>query len=232
MINQLLSEILIEYPEISQARLLFKQRKYNESLEIYSEILNKMNIETVNKIKQALIYLEYSKLLLLSNDKVILNPELEEDQEYLEDIEIAWELLEIAKGVFKENNLKEQLLHTYTLLCDISEDSNNLEILLEDLQEGIKLSEEIDKEREEKMISESTAELLIRLSNTYTLQENKQKALEVLKNINIDKVPNAIKENILERINELESNQNEKIKYQAPEINPNQPVHKLNLKKK
>ncbi|KAM0677396.1 hypothetical protein BDAP_002079 [Binucleata daphniae] len=109
------------FPDLRIARACFEQKNYEICCEIYSELLEKAK-ESKNSPLLCVIYLEYCEALIrgcecyfideirdISNSKVI-NINKKED-----DLEIAWDLLELSRSVFmtkqdigcRTNNIKK-----------------------------------------------------------------------------------------------------------------------------
>ena len=98
----IISEIKREYPGLNEARTFMVQRDFVHAADAYARLLECMaEKEADNSVKMAVVYLEYANALIMSSDKVVLDPNIEEDRQYIEDLEIAWEVLEVAKGTFK-----------------------------------------------------------------------------------------------------------------------------------
>jgi len=158
-LEQVIGEIKKEYPDLEKARALCVQGDFLRAAEQYTNLLNEMaSNEKEDSLKLAAVYIEYARALMLSNDRLVINPDVPEDMAYLDDLEIAWEVLEISKGVFKKNGMKDEEIEVHLLLSDISQESNNHTESKVDLEEALKLSEELSGE------STRTAEIAFRLA--------------------------------------------------------------------
>ncbi|KAI5190425.1 hypothetical protein NEMIN01_1049 [Nematocida minor] len=235
--DKILGEIQNEYAEIQKARLLMVQSDFARASEIYADILSSMSaVEKEDSLKMSAVYLEYAKCLLLSNDKLVINPELEEDNDYLEDLGIAWELLEIAKSVFKKHNFQNELISVHLLLSDISQESNNFQDALEDLLEAFELIKKQDKS------SDKLPDIALRIAFTYEALENKEKAVEMLESI-IEMLTSSVQtkdtaeiiEEVRAKINEIKNPEKYKLsmkqEVQHTKIDLNQPVQKIKITK-
>ncbi|OAG31248.1 hypothetical protein NEDG_01661 [Nematocida displodere] len=173
--EKIVEEIKAAYPELDTARTLQVQRDFVRASEAYATLLSKMaQNEPENSLKLALVYLEYANALLMSNDNIVVNPEVKEDLEYLEDLEIAWEVLEIAKNTFVAHSLVQEQIKAHLLLSDIAQESSNYPTSKEDLTEALALSKkEFGDTRE-------TAEIAFKLAVVEEALENKQEAMHLL----------------------------------------------------
>lgn len=235
--EKILLEVQEDYSEIMKARTLMVQNDFARASEIYSNVLSQMaEKEKEDGLKMSVVYLEYAKCLLLSNDSLVINPEIEEDNNYLEDLGIAWELLEIAKRAFTEHNLKEELINVHLLLSDISQETNNFVESLNDLLEIYRLIKE-DKEKE-RMIPD----ILLRIAFTYEALDQKEEAISTLNRIieimkeTDGKDREEIISEVEEKIDALRNPEKYKLelkqKAPAPKMDTTQPVQKIKTVKK
>lgn len=236
VMEKVLQEIHAEYSDLQKARILMVQNDYVRASEAYSTVLSVMaQREKEDSLKMCAVYLEYATCLLLSNDKLVINPNIEEDNEYLEDLAIAWELLEIAKNVFKQHNFTAECVKAHLLLSDISEETSNYKDALEDLQAALTLMREKDPN------SQKIPDVLFRIATAYEALEEREMAISTLEEIitvlkkseqtsQTLEIVEEVKEKI-DRVKYPEKYTLELKKEQLP-IDPTQPVQKIKLGKK
>ncbi|KAI5160297.1 hypothetical protein NEAUS03_1051 [Nematocida ausubeli] len=233
--DRIQQEVENEYSDIQKARLLIVQSDFARASEVYSDLLSKMaEKEQEDSLKMCLVYIEYARCLLLSNDKLVINPELEEDNNYLEDLSIAWELLEIAKNVFKAHNFTNELVKAHLLLSDISQETNNFTESLEDLEAAFSLIKEKDAK------DSRLPDIALRIAFAYEALENKEMAIKMLNSI-IEMLDSAEKtqeileiiEEVKQKIDEVQHPEKYKldIKQMQPKIDSSQPVQKIKTTK-
>lgn len=168
-------EIKQEYPILNEARTFMVQGDFVHAADAYADLLELMaKKEKEDSVKMSVVYLEYANALILSSDKIVLNPEVEDDRQYIEDLEIAWEVLEIAKNVFAKNGMDKELFETHVLLSEIAHDTNNYALAKEDLLHAYKI---IEKNSEEK---KKSADILIRIALLEKIQNNTEEAISFL----------------------------------------------------
>lgn len=231
-------DIKKEYPEVDMARTLFVQGDFSRAAETYAKVLTEMSAtEEETSLKHAVIYLEYANALIFSNDKVILNPELEEDQKYLEDLEIAWEVLEIAKAVFKEHQLDQERLKAHLLLSSIAEESHQYEESRVDLKEARQIVEGLPEEQQD---PRSYAEILFKLAMVEDVLGNKEAAkqllaqvIEVLRKGPAHESTDELIQEVQDRLAEIDNPEEYKVelKQTRAAIDPNEPVQRITVKK-
>ncbi|OAG30053.1 hypothetical protein NEIG_01086 [Nematocida sp. ERTm5] len=233
--DALLQEIQTEYEDIQKARLLMVQSDFIRASEIYSEVLSKMaEKEREDSLKMSVVYLEYSKCLFLSNDKLVINPELEEDNNYLEDLSIAWELLEIAKNTFRSHNFTNELIKVHILLSDIAQETNNFTDALEDLLTAFSLI------KEQNSTDSRLPDIALRIAFAYEALDNKEMAIRTLESIielisteTATKETSEIIEEVRQKIDEIKHPEKYKVdvKQVQSKIDSTQPVQKIKITK-
>lgn len=235
--DKILAEVQNEYTEIQRARVLMVQSDFSRASEIYANVLSQMaEKEAEDSLKMSVVYLEYAKCLIMSNDKLVINPEIEEDNEYLDDLGIAWELLEIAKSVFKKHNFIDELINVHLLLSDISQESNNFTDSLEDLLEVLRLIRQKDSK------SERLPNILLQTALMYEALNKKEEAISMLESIieilskEEGEDARGIISEVQEKINEIKNPEKYKLDLKqqiAPKkIDITQPIQKIQTSKK
>ncbi|KAH9386844.1 uncharacterized protein NEMAJ01_1740 [Nematocida major] len=233
--ERVLEEIQTEYADIKQARALMVQSDFSRASEIYSQILAEMSAkEAEDSLKMCAVYLEYSKCLFLSNDKLVLNPEIEEDNEYLEDLGIAWEVLEIAKNTFRKSQFTEELIKVHILLSDIAQETNNFESALEDLTEAHALLK--GKSTDDSRLPDISFRIAIaheELGNTEKAIEMLEQLLEILGKSSSIEGTAEIMEEVREKIDRIRNPEKYKLSLTKVQkvVEKDQPVQKIKLGK-
>lgn len=172
-----MQEIMKEYPLIEKARALSVQKDYAHAAETYSALLEAVaKDEPEDSVNMCLIYLEYAKALLLANEDVIVTKA--PGHEVMDDLEIAWEVLEIARRVFEKEDMRGELIKTYSLLSEVSLESNNFQDSLGDLEACLNLT--VEKYGAE---DRRTAEIYFRMAMNHELMENTGKAAELVEKV-------------------------------------------------
>lgn len=149
-------------PTIENARICTKQQNYDLAAEIYSEILSNTNTETPS-IYLCILYIEYSDVLIHGANNFfvkylnnMINYKIyhsKENIERVDDLEIAWNCLEITKNMLRtlkttmneddkkwlEGSSIEILLQkTYFLLGEIQLLDNKFNGAISDYSESLK----------------------------------------------------------------------------------------------
>lgn len=172
---RLIEEIKKEYPGLTKARMLLVQSSYEGAAEAYSELLQEMSgKEGENSPKLALVYIEYASALIYSGDKLVLNPALEEDIPYIEDLEIAWEVLEVAKRIFAAHAMHAEQIQALLFLADLSLENNSIIDARNDITQALGISEALHGP------GRDTAQILFRLALVEEAAGNTEKAAELL----------------------------------------------------
>ncbi|KAI5190604.1 hypothetical protein NECID01_1045 [Nematocida sp. AWRm77] len=235
--EEMLEGIKEKYPILRKARALFVQRDYERAIEIYAEVLEKMAEEEPDTgLMHSFIYLEYAKALIMSNDKIVINPKLEEDQEFLEDLEIAWEVLEIARTTFQEHGMEKEQLRVHLLLSEISEETNNYASMKTDLEEALKLSQKHEPE------SRDTAQILFKLALVEDVLGDKPKAKALMEEVVVILQKHSSKDapeieelvqEVQDRIAEIDNPEEYKVELKKPHlsVHPDEPVQRISIKK-
>lgn len=170
-----------KYSLVGKARTLSIQKDYRDASEVYSEVLETMaREEGEESLAICLVYMEYAQSLLLANEELIVMK-----KEEIEDLEIAWEVLEIAKQVFEREGARKELLQTYALLSEISLESNNFGQSLEDLGRSLEIAVEEYGESDRRV-----GEIYFRMAMNYEMLEDRgntliflRKVLEILRGV-------------------------------------------------
>ncbi|KAI5171561.1 hypothetical protein NEFER03_0883 [Nematocida sp. LUAm3] len=218
-----------EYPEILTARALMVQQDYLRASEIYSKILESLSETQEGTPEISIVYMEYAKSLIMSSDKIVINPEIEEDKEYLEDLEIAWECLEISKNIFKAHNAEQELLEVLLLLGELSQDSNNYLEAKNDYLEALSILRRKNKVYE-------CLELSFRVGVLLSLLDEKEKALKmfhgIIEEAKTKENTEELVEEVTSAINELlNPSQNEEKKNESLPVDPQEPVKRIEIRK-
>jgi len=112
------------YPEIRDAHVYSKHRKYSNALQVYVDILNDINQDSEEYCS---VLLEYAQCLLESimvqselNYLKILQTRSQIDEEAIEeDLENCWESLEICRISFTDLNKRDKLCEVHKGLGDV-----------------------------------------------------------------------------------------------------------------
>ncbi|KAI5187214.1 hypothetical protein NEHOM01_2012 [Nematocida homosporus] len=234
--DQVRVELAKEYPEINRARMLSVQRDFARAAEAYAELLDEMAPrEESSSLKMAAVYLEYARALILSNDKLVINPEIEEDQRYLEDLEIAWEVLEVAKQVFISHNVVNELLETYLLLAEMSQDANNLVAAREDFMGAYDLC--LSAYGESRQLAEISFRIAIvdeGLGETGKAITRLEELVQMLQRLPGDETIKELVQEVNLRIDEMKHPEKYKIDLKAEKtttVDPSAPVTKVSTTK-
>ncbi|KAF7683663.1 hypothetical protein TCON_1136 [Astathelohania contejeani] len=113
--------------EIEQARVCVNQKQYQMAIDIYSDILNKASaLYSVDDPVLAELYLEYANALICNSHELFIS-ELQSilkmkaaalpDKE--DDLEIAWNVVELAKNTFMVTKDHYNLYRAYFYLGEI-----------------------------------------------------------------------------------------------------------------
>lgn len=216
--------------------MLLVQSNYEGAADVYSELLQEMSEkEGENSPKLALVYLEYASALIYSGDKLVLNPALEEDIPHIEDLEIAWEVLEIAKGIFAAHEMHAEQIQALLFLADLSLENNSIIDARNDITQALTISETLNGP------SRETAQILFRLAVVEESAGNTEKAVELLDKVLsiLKSLPSSETEELIGEVEERKrviTHPNEyKIQTQIRPHTPlvsEQPVKKLTIKRK
>lgn len=133
-------QLILEFPSIVEARGYVERKQYEDALDIYSEILEeaKTRHDEISTFMCS-IYLEYSSTLISSFfasnfDKLqrLANRQRVNLSEDDNDLEIAWELLELCRITYTKVNDIHNLNRTYFLLGELLLNDNKIEEALEE----------------------------------------------------------------------------------------------------
>lgn len=200
------------YPKIVNARASIAQGQYEHALEIYSELLDIVNPddETV-----PYLYVEYSHALIKNANEYFMEEvaniaesrgfSLLNRQNIEDDLETAWNLLEVSKSAFTILRDDMQLATTHFLLGEISLLNNQYNEAIHDYTESINTFLKIHDESDIELL-----DVYLSMSNAYEFSEDfdmatfyYKKAINVYKKAEESSVDPLDKENISGLIVEL-----------------------------
>lgn len=212
--------IVKEFPSVSSARDAVARNEYGTAVDTYSEVLEAARSLYDQKSEiMCAIYLEYSQALIslsfTQNYDNICKLSRRESITFVdcdEDLEIAWELLEICRLTFEETSNGPMLRRTHFLLGEILLNNNKVEEALAeyeqadcdsealfrkalcyefmgDYKQGIAILEQIKSENKEFMEEINLEILTLRNKESTKVLENDSKSEEE-KPINTDEIIN------------------------------------------
>ncbi|EJW02181.1 hypothetical protein EDEG_03377 [Edhazardia aedis USNM 41457] len=183
-------EVFSKFPEIKEARLCANQQNYNLASELYSDFLNKLSEKGFKQDDPLMcyIYIEYASALIESAALFFVE-ELEmlanckstsasRKAEKEDDLEIAWNILEIAKLVFLELDDKENLLRIYFLLGEIQVLNNQFDDAIAEYNNCYEILIATSKSPTNKM-----SECLWKIATCYEFMKNYEEACKCLNKI-------------------------------------------------
>jgi tetratricopeptide (TPR) repeat protein len=169
--EQVLREVFEQFPELEKARTLSVQKNYSHAAEAYSSLLESMaKKEPEDSVGMCLVYMEYARALLLANEEILVR---RSDSEDADDLEIAWELLEICRHTFQREGMRRELIKTHSLLSEVSQESNNFQEAREDLESALELGIKEYGESDRR-----TAEIYFRLAMNYEMMNMGEQSIE------------------------------------------------------
>lgn len=181
-------ELKNKFPSIVEARVCINQKEYEYAVEIYSEVLEEARKHyEETSLLMCYLYLEYSSALISLSFETNFNrlQRMANRESFTlengNDLEIAWELLEISRITFTEINDSVNLNRTYYLLGEVLLNDNKIEEALSEYNKCI-----------------NTDEVLYRKALCYEFLNDYPKAISILKSINTlnSELMNEIKEEI------------------------------------
>jgi tetratricopeptide (TPR) repeat protein len=200
------------YPKIESARASIAQGQYEHALEIYSEILDSVNPddETV-----PYLYVEYSNALIKNANEFFMEEvaaiaenrgfSLLDRHNIEDDLESAWNLLEISKSAFTILRDDKHLATTHFLLGEISLLNNQYKEAIHDYTESINTFLKIYDEADLELL-----DVYLSMANAYEFSEDfdmgifyYKKAIVVYKRVEESSLEVLDKENVNGLIVEL-----------------------------
>lgn len=137
-----------------------------------------------------------------STDQV--TEEGEKSDEDATDLQLAWEVLELARKIFEKTEDKKNIAETLTVLGEVSLESGCFEQAINDLKQGLELQKSIYTQD-----SRIVAETLYKLGIAYSTNSDIDEAVKCF-NESLDYLKNRIC--MLEKIEEKDQNIEEEIK--------------------
>ena len=130
-------------PRFLRGKECLKTQRYEDAIEIFGSLLESL-VDTKPQSLLAPIYHEYGHALLLSEETNgdVFGAEMgdEKGDNVSDDLELAWEMLEMARVLYTEDssdNTHDDLVHVYTRLGDLGMESGNFESSRADYQKAL-----------------------------------------------------------------------------------------------
>lgn len=205
--SEIESLLIEQFPSILSARSCLGQKDFAMAAEIYSEILDSAkNLYKEDSEQMCNIYLEYSHSLISASfaanyDKVqrLSAGATSKMIDDADDLEIAWNLLEICRVTFTALKNQEKLMRTHFLLGEVLLNNNKMEEAILEYEK-----------------SEQNDETLFRKALCYEFLGELKKCVELLKKIKTEN--SELREEIEVEIEVIEGKIENEKKEEVPKI--------------
>lgn len=162
------------FPSLREARASVQQGAFEHGIEIYCEILENVNPDDE---KVPYLYLEYADALIKSSNSFFIEEiskisnrqglDLRERKETEEDLEIAWDLLEICRNAFTILKDYGSLATSQFLLGEISLLNNRFHDALHELTECVSTMDKVYEKDDVKYV-----DVYLSMANCYEFMED------------------------------------------------------------